>query len=93
MVFIPDRGKTFPVSGVIFRNIDCACVLLTWHFQLPVTIRRIFLSLLNIIFNKFQQDRLINMAQTFQQEYMQMPPMTRTYTTACVLTTLAVVRV
>lgn len=30
------------------------------------------------------------MAQTFQQEYMQMPPMTRTYTTACVLTTLAV---
>ena len=33
------------------------------------------------------------MAQTFQQEYMQMPPMTRTYSTACVLTTLAVVRV
>ncbi|WAR02518.1 DERL2-like protein [Mya arenaria] len=30
------------------------------------------------------------MAQSFQQEYMQMPPMTRTYTTACVLTTLAV---
>ena len=32
------------------------------------------------------------MAQTFQQEYMQMPPITRAYTTACVLTTLAVVR-
>ena len=33
-----------------------------------------------------------NMAyQTFQQEYMQMPPITRAYTTACVLTTLAVV--
>lgn len=30
-------------------------------------------------------------AQTFQQEYMQMPPVTRAYTTACVLTTLAVV--
>ncbi|BFZ04795.1 hypothetical protein BsWGS_07834 [Bradybaena similaris] len=29
-------------------------------------------------------------AQTFQQEYMQMPPITRAYTTACVLTTLAV---
>ncbi|KAJ8312392.1 hypothetical protein KUTeg_009765 [Tegillarca granosa] len=29
-------------------------------------------------------------AQTFQQEYMQMPPVTRGYTTACVLTTLAV---
>ncbi|CAL1540594.1 unnamed protein product [Lymnaea stagnalis] len=29
-------------------------------------------------------------AQTFQQEYMQMPPVTRAYTTACVLTTLAV---
>ncbi|CAG5129398.1 unnamed protein product [Candidula unifasciata] len=29
-------------------------------------------------------------AQTFQQEYMQMPPITRAYTTACVLTTLKV---
>ncbi|KAK3084358.1 hypothetical protein FSP39_012158 [Pinctada imbricata] len=29
-------------------------------------------------------------AQTFQQEYMQMPPITRAYTTACVLTTIAV---
>jgi len=29
-------------------------------------------------------------AQTFQQEYMQMPPITRAYTTSCVLTTLAV---
>ena len=29
--------------------------------------------------------------QTFQQEYMQMPPITRAYTTACVLTTVAVV--
>ncbi|KAK0055069.1 derlin-2-like [Biomphalaria glabrata] len=29
-------------------------------------------------------------AQTFQQEYMQMPPVTRAFTTACVLTTLAV---
>ncbi|XP_022781511.1 derlin-2-like [Stylophora pistillata] len=28
--------------------------------------------------------------QTFQQEYMQMPVVTRTYTTACVVTTLAV---
>lgn len=32
-----------------------------------------------------------NMAATFQQEYMQMPPITRAYTTACVLTTIAVV--
>ena len=31
-------------------------------------------------------------AQTFQQEYMQMPPITRAYTTACVLTTIAVVQ-
>ena len=31
------------------------------------------------------------MAATFQQEYMQMPPITRAYTTACVLTTIAVV--
>ncbi|CAC5357837.1 DERL2_3 [Mytilus coruscus] len=30
------------------------------------------------------------MAQTFQQEYMQMPPVTRAYTTACVITTIAV---
>lgn len=30
--------------------------------------------------------------QTFQAEYMQMPVMTRAYTTACVLTTLSVVR-
>lgn len=30
------------------------------------------------------------MAQTFQEEYMQMPPVTRSYTTACVLTTIAV---
>ncbi|XP_052716542.1 derlin-2-like [Crassostrea angulata] len=30
------------------------------------------------------------MAHTFQQEYMEMPPITRAYTTACVLTTLAV---
>ena len=30
--------------------------------------------------------------QTFQQEYMQMPSVTRAYTTACVVTTLAVVR-
>ena len=30
--------------------------------------------------------------QTFQQEYLQMPVVTRTYTTACVVTTLAVVR-
>lgn len=30
--------------------------------------------------------------QTFQQEYMQMPVVTRTYATACVVTTLAVVR-
>ena len=29
--------------------------------------------------------------QSFQQEYMQMPPITRAYTTACVITTLAVV--
>ena len=29
--------------------------------------------------------------QTFQQEYMQIPVVTRTYTTACVVTTLAVV--
>ncbi|KAH9503873.1 Derlin-2 [Bulinus truncatus] len=29
-------------------------------------------------------------AQTFHQEYMQMPPVTRAFTTACVLTTLAV---
>lgn len=28
---------------------------------------------------------------TLRQEYMQMPPVTRAYTTACVLTTLAVV--
>lgn len=28
--------------------------------------------------------------QTFQQEYMQIPPITRAYTTACVLTTVAV---
>ena len=34
-----------------------------------------------------------NMAATFQQEYMQMPPITRAYTTACVLTTIAVVSV
>lgn len=32
-------------------------------------------------------------AQTFQQEYMQMPPITRAYTTACVLTTIAVVSI
>ena len=39
-----------------------------------------------------QEDRFIRMAyQTFQQEYMQMPPITRAYTTACVFTTLAVV--
>lgn len=31
------------------------------------------------------------MAHTFQQEYMEMPPITRAYTTACVLTTIAVV--
>ncbi|PSN40624.1 Derlin-2 [Blattella germanica] len=31
--------------------------------------------------------------QTFRQEYMQMPVVTRAYTTACVITTLAVVRV
>lgn len=31
--------------------------------------------------------------QTFRQEYMQMPPVTRAYTTACVITTIAVVRV
>ena len=30
--------------------------------------------------------------QTFLQEYMQMPLITRAYTTACVLTTIAVVR-
>ena len=30
--------------------------------------------------------------QTFQQEYLQMPVVTRTYATACVVTTLAVVR-
>jgi len=30
--------------------------------------------------------------QTFRQEYMQMPVVTRAYTTACVITTLAVVR-
>jgi len=29
--------------------------------------------------------------RTIQQEYMQIPPVTRTYTTACVLTTVAVV--
>lgn len=29
--------------------------------------------------------------QTFRQEYMQMPVVTRAYTTACVITTLAVV--
>ena len=29
--------------------------------------------------------------QSFQAEYMQMPTVTRAYTTACVLTTLAVV--
>jgi len=29
--------------------------------------------------------------QTFQQEYMQIPPVTRAYTTACVVTTIAVV--
>lgn len=29
--------------------------------------------------------------QTFQQEYMQMPPVTRAYTTACVITTILVV--
>lgn len=28
--------------------------------------------------------------QTFRQEYMQMPPVTRAYTTACVITTIAV---
>ena len=28
--------------------------------------------------------------QTFQQEYMQIPPITRAYSTACVLTTIAV---
>lgn len=33
----------------------------------------------------------IKMAHTFQQEYMEMPPITRAYTTACVLTTIAVV--
>lgn len=31
--------------------------------------------------------------QTIQQEYMQMPPITRAYTTACVLTTVAVVSI
>lgn len=31
--------------------------------------------------------------QSFQAEYMQMPTVTRAYTTACVLTTLAVVSV
>ena len=30
--------------------------------------------------------------RTIQQEYMQIPPVTRAYTTACVLTTVAVVR-
>lgn len=30
-------------------------------------------------------------AQTIQQEYMMMPPVTRAYTTACVITTFAVV--
>lgn len=30
--------------------------------------------------------------QTFRQEYLQVPPVTRAYTTACVLTTAAVVR-
>jgi len=29
--------------------------------------------------------------RTIQQEYMQIPPVTRAYTTACVLTTIAVV--
>lgn len=29
--------------------------------------------------------------QTFRQEYLQVPPVTRAYTTACVLTTAAVV--
>ena len=36
-------------------------------------------------------DETLTMAyQTFQQEYMQIPPITRAYSTACVLTTLAV---
>lgn len=30
--------------------------------------------------------------QTFRQEYLQMPTVTRAYTTACVITTIAVVR-
>lgn len=34
---------------------------------------------------------VFSMAQSFQQEYMQIPPITRAYTTSCVLTTLAVV--
>lgn len=31
--------------------------------------------------------------QTFRNEYMNMPPVTRAYTTACVITTLAVVSI
>ena len=53
-------------------------------------------SLLFLLFSLFCSlyvlQKSLTMAQTFQQEYMQMPPMTRTYSTACVLTTLAVVR-
>lgn len=42
---------------------------------------------------KRKQRRGAKMAyQTFRQEYLQVPPVTRAYTTACVLTTAAVVR-
>ena len=44
-----------------------------------------------LLFHANQTSQIEMAYQSFQQEYMQIPPITRAYTTACVLTTTAVV--
>ena len=65
-------------------------ILFTWtHFH-----RKLFMfhrKLLTLTCTHAYFATSFNMAATFQQEYMQMPAITRAYTTACVLTTIAVV--
>lgn len=67
---------------------ECACA----EIRVCCMLFRIYSSLQYIVqVNTRVTIDKIKMAHTFQQEYMEMPPITRAYTTACVLTTIAVV--
>lgn len=80
-------------QNLIEKSLNNLLGIYYWSARAQKYVFVVSFSEFTLAYNIVQENTIgkIKMAHTFQQEYMEMPPITRAYTTACVLTTIAVV--